>query len=295
MTTPWDRIDGSDFQGWLKQGGTSGDEFNELSVLDRQTLLQRFQQHQNRRQQPPTNDDEDNILGNGVYDLLTSAVCFFEDEAKKPIGAGFAVSNSVIFSVEHNFVDPSVGKEVTCRFGKPNKHVIRRLVISKVDSRLDYCVLNTVPGEAPLPAFLEVSTSPLKPGKQCILAAFQIGIQDDLKDLDPDLSVGVFRGEISKLYPRHFVYQCPSFAGDSGGAVVLKDGKVVGIHQETVIQARERIQRGAALDTDSRLESVEASVDELLRSLASGSIGLQLNAIPESKLLDAKSSSRKVE
>ena len=118
-----------------------------------------------------------------------------------------------------------------------------------------------------------------------------IGIQDDLKNLDPNLSVGVFKGEISKLYPRHFVYQCPSFAGDSGGAVVLKNGRVVGIHQETVIQARERIQRRVALDTDSRLESVDASVDELLGSLSSGSIGLQLNAIPESRQFDVKSSS----
>ena len=226
-----------------------------------------------------------------MYERLTSAVCFFQDEAGKPIGAGFAVSETVIFSVEHNFVEPAVGKEVICRLGKPNKHVIRQLVISKVDSRLDYCVLHTVAGEAPLPAFLEISTSPLKPGKQCILAAFQIGIQDDMKHLDPDLSVGVFRGEIAKLYPRHFVYQCPSFAGDSGGAVVLKDGRVVGIHQETVIQARERIQNGATLDMDSRLESVEASVDDLIRSLSSGSIGLQLNAIPESKQLHAKSCS----
>lgn len=99
-----------------------------------------------------------------------------------------------------------------------------------------------------------------------------------MKDLDPDLSIGVFKGEIAKLYPRHFVYQCPSFAGDSGGAIVLRDGRAVGIHQETVIQARERIKQ-ADLDVDARLESVEASVDELIRSLSSGSIGLQLSAI----------------
>lgn len=92
---------------------------------------------------------------------------------------------------------------------------------------MDYCILKTVPGEAPLPNFLEISRVPLQPGKNCILAAFQIGIQQDMKDLDPDLSVGVFKGEISKLYPRHFVYQCPSFAGDSGGAVVLRDGKLL--------------------------------------------------------------------
>ena len=97
--------------------------------------------------------------------------------------------------------------------------------------------------------------------------------------MDPDLSVGVFKGEIAKLYPRHLVYQCPSFAGVSCGGIVLRDGRAIGIHQETVIQARERIQHGDDLDADARLESVEASVDELIRSLSCGSIGLQLAAI----------------
>ena len=229
--------------------------------------------------------DDDNILGKGVYEKLTSAVCFFRDEGEgennKPIGTGFAVSTTTVYSVAHNFLENE--KEVLCCFGKAHQHVMRRMKVKEFDVRLDYCVLETVPGEALLPAHLEISRDAvhLVPGKKCVLAAFQIGIQDDLEDLDPDLSVGVFEGTISKLYPRHFVYQCPSFAGDSGGAVVLKNGRVIGIHQETVIQARERIQKGEMLDDDSRLESVEASIDELLQYLSSGSIGLQLSAVPD--------------
>ena len=226
-------------------------------------------------------DEDDNILGRGVYEKLTGAVCFFSDKENKPIGAGFAISETTVYTVAHNFPESTVGMEMSCHFGKPNQHLVRRLRISEVDHRLDYCVLRTLSGEATLPNFLEISTAPLQSGRNCILAAFQIGIQDDLKDLDPDLSVGIFKGEISKLYPRHFAFQCPSFAGDSGGAVVLRNGKVIGIHQETVIQARERIQHGEDLGTDTRLGSVEASIDELLRSLSSGSIGLQLSAIPE--------------
>lgn len=225
-----------------------------------------------------------------MYEKLTGAVCFFSDEENKPIGAGFAVSGTTVYSVAHNFPESAVGMKLLCRFGKPNQNFVRQLRISAVDHRLDYCILRTIPGEANLPNFLEISTAPLQTGRNCILAAFQIGIQDDLKYLDPDLSVGIFKGEISKLYPRHFVYQCPSFAGDSGGAIVLKNGKVIGIHQETVIQARERIQHGEDLDTDARLESVEASIDELLRSLSSGSIGLQLSAISEPKLSFEESS-----
>lgn len=242
----------------------------------------------NRKQR----DEDDNILGRGVYEKLTGAVCFFLDGENKPIGVGFAISGTTVYSVAHNFPESAVGTEMPCHFGKPNQHLVRQLKISSVDHHLDYCILRTVPGESPLPIFLEISREPLQPGRNCILAAFQIGIQDDLKDLDPDLSVGIFKGEISKLYPRHFVYQCPSFAGDSGGAVVLKNGKVIGIHQETVIQARERIKQ-KDLDTDACLESVEASIDELLRSLSSGSIGLQLSAISEPKSSFEESSNKR--
>lgn len=232
---------------------------------------------------PPTQDapdtENDNILGAGVYEKLTNSVCFFQDQKGKPIGAGFAVSKKTVYSVSHNFVEPTIGMEVTCYFGKPNEKIIRNLRIASVDTQLDYCRLEMVGNDSFLD-FLETAPDPLKAGKQCILAAFQIGIQDDLQELDPSLSVGIFQGSIAKLYPRHFVYQCPTFAGDSGGAIVLKNGRVIGIHQETVIQARERIQYGEDLDTDSRLESVEASVDDLIKSVSSGSIGLQLLAIP---------------
>mmetsp|Transcript_26801 Transcript_26801/g.62844 ORF Transcript_26801/g.62844 Transcript_26801/m.62844 type:complete len:322 (-) Transcript_26801:269-1234(-) len=235
------------------------------------------------QQQKQVGDEDDNILGPGVYDKLTGAVCFFADEENNPIGAGFAISSTTVYSVAHNFPQSAVGMEMLCRFGKPNQRLVRRLRISAIDHRLDYCILRTVPGEVDLPNFLDTSRAALETGRNCILAAFQIGIQNDLKHLDPDLSVGIFKGEISKLYPRHFVYQCPSFAGDSGGAVVLKNGNVIGIHQETVIQARERIQHREDLETDARLESVEASIDELLRSLSSGSIGLRVTAITEPK------------
>jgi hypothetical protein len=146
-------------------------------------------------------DEDDNILEQGVYEKLTGAVCFFSDEENKPIGAGFAVSGTTVYSVAHNFPESAVGMELLCHFGKPNQNLVRQLRISAVDHRLDYCILRTVPGEASLPNFLEISTAPLQTGRNCILAAFQIGIQDDLKYLDPDLSVGIFKGEISKLYP----------------------------------------------------------------------------------------------
>ena len=151
--------------------------------------------------------DDDNILGKGVYKRLTSAVCFFRDEGGEgnniePIGVGFAVSKTTVYSVAHNFANPPKDKEILCSFGKPHQHQTRRLKIKEFDIHLDYCIMETIPDETSLPNFLEISKDSVQPGRKCVLAAFQIGIQDDLKDLDPDLSVRVFERTISKLYPR---------------------------------------------------------------------------------------------
>ena len=87
---------------------------------------QQQQQHQKQKAQRQDEED-DNILGNGVYEQLTGAVCFFRDGENNPIGTGFAVSASTVYSVAHNFLNPAVGMEVTCHFGKPNQRLIRRL------------------------------------------------------------------------------------------------------------------------------------------------------------------------
>ena len=40
---------------------------------------------------------------------------------------------------------------------------------------------------------------------------------------------------------KHIVYQCPTFTGDCGSALVMYDGKVLGLHVEGVNQLKERI------------------------------------------------------
>lgn len=234
-----------------------------------------------KRQGDGDNEVDDNILGDGVYEKPTSAVCFFQHDDDSPIGTGFAVSTDTIFNAAHNFPNPTAGNQVLCHFGKQHQQVTRRLEISHVNENLDYCILTICDGEPDLPGHLVVAGTTLKVGKTCILAAFQIGIQQDLKDLDPELSVGIFKGEIAKLYPRHFVYQCPTFADDSGGAIVLRNGMVVGIHQETVNQAGERLAQAEFRDSSSRSDSIEESLEQLTMSFSSGSVGLRISAIKE--------------
>lgn len=83
-----------------------------------------------QQQQQKQHGDDDNILEQGVYEKLTGAVCFFSDEVNKPIGAGFAISETTVYSVAHNFPEAAVDMEISCHFGKPNQHLVRQLRIS---------------------------------------------------------------------------------------------------------------------------------------------------------------------
>lgn len=58
-----------------------------------------------------------------------------------------------------------------------------------------------------------------------------------------------------------------------GGAVIISNGEIIGMHVETVNQARERL--GRSNTVSNRLDDVEQSVDSLIRGLSSGSIGVK--------------------
>ena len=142
--------------------------------------------------------------------------------------------------------------------------------------------------EASCSTFLDPSHISLAPGVSCVLVAFQIGLHDDLKDLDDKLSVGVFPASIAKAHDRHFVYLAPSFAGDSGGAIILRNGSASGIHIETVNQVRERLRVDSLKDDAqtgeniSYLRDVEASVDSLTSALSSGALGISVSTVMSS-------------
>jgi hypothetical protein len=50
MTTPWNRI-GQEFKQWLQNAGATAEEFNELGLVERRTLLTQFEQQQEQQQQ----------------------------------------------------------------------------------------------------------------------------------------------------------------------------------------------------------------------------------------------------
>ena len=68
---------------------------------------------------------------------------------------------------------------------------------------------------------------------------------------------------------RHFLHDCPAFGGDSGGAIVISRGQVVGIHLESVNEFQKTLDMNAL-----ELASVADSVEDLIHSHHSGSVAL---------------------
>ena len=77
---------------------------------------------------------------------------------------------------------------------------------------------------------------------------------------------------------QHLVYECACAPGDSGAALILSSGKVIGMHTEGVNHMRER--KRQAQTVEERLSSVEQSLDSAVESVAQGAIALLMSALP---------------
>ena len=216
---------------------------------------------------------------------LRLAIIYFVDSNQKPIGTGFFVSPRVAISAAHTFTQSvKVGTKRTGYFGKPHAGRTCQLVVDLIDRENDFIIF-AIQGEN-APQYLEPAPVGLDPGDECILVAYQLGLHHELEELGKEPSVGVFKGEITKAHERHFVYSAPSFAGDSGGAIILRGGQASGMHIMTVNQAHE-LQRLQSLDEDEattgdivqHVKSVEKSVASLIESLSSGALGLSISSV----------------
>ena len=228
------------------------------------------------------------ILGVGVLEKLRLAVFYFVDGEGNPIGTGYFVAPRVAISAAHNFENSeTIGTKITGYFGEPHHGKSCKLVVDLIDWKTDFIIF-TLEGEEHSPAYLEQAPMPLNPGDQCILVAYQLGIHDELKELGKEPSVGVFPAAVVKARERHFVYSAPSFAGDSGGAIILRGGQACGMHLMTVNEATE-LQRVNSLDENEattgdivqHVNSVQKSVASLIASLASGGLALSISSIME--------------
>ena len=115
-------------------------------------------------------------------------------------------------------------------------------------------------------------------GESMALCAFQLALREDVPEFHACLGVMPAVGIKISSAERHVVYACNTWGGNSGGALLMYDGQLVGIHLALVNALRETLER--KLVVEERLDSVEASLNEVVRGVSSGCVALLASQFP---------------
>jgi hypothetical protein len=143
-----------------------------------------------------------------------------------------------------------------------------KLCITQRDAALDYALLSC-------PEYDQFYVPPFTGEKVSLLMAlctFKLAVEDYLPEFGRGLAVMPAFGVGLGKHGRHIVYTSITWAGDSGSALLLHGGELVGIHLEVVNVAREALRQNT--DFGVRLDDVESSVGDLIASVAEGYIAL---------------------
>ena len=145
-----------------------------------------------------------------------------------------------------------------------------QLEVVRVDRQLDVATLRVVTPLA-YPHFLECCQSlpdDVPGGTTLALCAFQTAIQEHAPEFG--CRMGVMPATAVRVSPhgRHLLYACTTYAGDSGGALLMHDGQLVGIHLDFVNALREHLSRQGSVA--ERLTDAEESLDALMTGAGQG-------------------------
>lgn len=133
------------------------------------------------------------------------------------------------------------------------------MVVSARDTEMGYAILQSSTDHAYLPVYADPPEQ--LAGTDLVLAGYRIGIEEYAPMFSKKLGF-TKANAVTLSNHNHLLFQCTPFAGDSGAALILKDGCLVGIHQEAVNALRERMQHAKVVK--DRLSEVEQSIDALV-------------------------------
>ena len=137
---------------------------------------------------------------------------------------------------------------------------------------MNYAIVQSSTDHAYLPVYQEPSERLLE--AELVLAGYRIGVEKYVQMFSRKL--GFTKADTITLsnQNKHLFFRCTTFAGDSGTALILKDGDLVGIHQEAISALRERLQHAKLVQ--DRLTEAEKSIDAVLSGgVAQGCCALQ--------------------
>ncbi|GLE11821.1 hypothetical protein PINS_up024515 [Pythium insidiosum] len=189
----------------------------------------------------------------------------------KGVGMGVFFSATLAVTCDHNLTEQdTVGSSVYLAL----KDEMVDVVVVARKAELDFAILKSSKPRSFIAPW-NGNTEDLESRCDLVLASFRLGF-------DVDEYQEPFKGKLGfapaasiaiSSHKRHIVFSCPTYAGDSGTALIVKDGCLVGIHQETINALREEIDRKKLVK--DRLNDVEESLDNIARSgLAQGCLGL---------------------
>lgn len=130
--------------------------------------------------------------------------------------------------------------------------------LAKRSGEYDYAILEAGTDQPHILACTQLS-HPLR-GSNLVLASFRIGIAEYAPLFSQRLGFASVMSITVSPHDHHLFYSCPTFRGDSGAALLLKDGQLVGLHTEVVNSLRERLDRERVVDRLSEVESLDAVV-----------------------------------
>lgn len=188
------------------------------------------------------------------------------------VGIGVFVTRKKAVTAKHNLGSLSKGSTVQANFELGST---MQMTIVSLGQHFDYAILES---ETEHDAHLDTFKGDFEKlaGTDLILCGFLIGIKEHLPEFS--LRVKAMKASVMDVSQNkhHILYGTIAFPGDSGGALVVWDGQLVGIHIDGVNALQAQYEREKSLDV--MVEDMQDSLENLACSVSDGFVGLLVNA-----------------
>jgi hypothetical protein len=208
---------------------------------------------------------------------------------RRKVGVAFFISPTVALTAAHNLTAragaSALVSTVVCQRPDGDKEALT-FDVAAHDTLLDFAVLRLQKTERPSRHYLPIHNLNDEEVHKGVFFA-TCHISEALEAIDNTcVSVTIREVYITKVHSHLLRYDAHAFNGDSDGAVVImRSGKIVGLHKELVNAAREVIRQKD--DVGIRLNSIEESVKSLIAGTTHGCIGVRVDSKIAHELIHA--------
>jgi hypothetical protein len=206
-------------------------------------------------------DDSKRAVSTEVYAKINAGAMFAvlggPKDSGAPLMCGTFVSETVALTAAHDDSikaaikkrgrGPIFGRTVPPPGAPPDSAINLTFIVASADFDLDFAVLRlvspaTAPAFIPLPPIGHVPVGNVSAG----LVTLSIGSSRVLSPTSPSTpTVAAFLVQISSVTAHHYHYSASTWSGDSGGALVVHSGFLMGLHVE-VLSEYDAPKRGSA-------------------------------------------------